>query len=151
MAKRTNTKFGARLHELREEAGLSMMQLAKAIGVSDAAVCKWENGAAEPKVGYIIKLAEYFDCTTDYLTGNDGYYSAAKPRISITDADGRRLTPTTNRKVHMPAEVLLPDEQMIIGTFRNLSPEHKALIKQTLDALDSAESDGTVKKSTDNG
>ena len=36
-------KFSERLRELRKENNLSTMQLGKAIGVSDATICHWEN------------------------------------------------------------------------------------------------------------
>ena len=71
-------KFCDRLKQLREEAGVSMKQLADKIEVSDAAVCKWENGNAEPKVSYIIKLSEFFECTVDYLVGNTDDFSSLK-------------------------------------------------------------------------
>ena len=58
-----------RLKELRLEKNLSQMKLAKIIGVSDAIICKWEKGENEPKAGYIIKLADYFGVTRDYLLG----------------------------------------------------------------------------------
>lgn len=129
MAK-NNTKFGARLKELREEKGVSMIELARAIGVSDAAVCKWENGVAEPKLGYIIRLAEYFDCSIDYISGNDGEYSsAAKPiKISVTDGKtGKQIKPESPVSVS-----LTPEEAQIIGTYNVLTPDMKKLFKETL-------------------
>ncbi len=69
-------EFKDRLKELREERGLSMKALGKEIGVSDAAVCKWENGIAEPKVTYILRLADFFDCSTDFILGRNDDYSA---------------------------------------------------------------------------
>ena len=61
--------YGQRIKELREERGISMKTLAKAIGVSDTAVCKWENQISEPKLSYITKLADYFNCSADFLIG----------------------------------------------------------------------------------
>ena len=61
--------FAKRLRELRTEYGLSMKQLAKAIGTTDAAISKWENGINEPKISYIILIANYFKVTSDYLLG----------------------------------------------------------------------------------
>lgn len=61
--------FGERLRELREEKALSAKALGKAIGVSDAAVLNWENNINDIKGEYLIKLAIYFDVTTDYLLG----------------------------------------------------------------------------------
>lgn len=72
------TQFSIRLRESREEKSLTMKQLAAAIEVSDASICKWENALAEPKAGYILKLAEYFHCSTDYLLGNGNDYAGAR-------------------------------------------------------------------------
>lgn len=61
--------FSTQLKELREQKNLSMAQLALKIGVSDAAICKWENALAEPKISYIYALADFFEVSTDYLLG----------------------------------------------------------------------------------
>ena len=43
--------------------------LGKEIGVSDAAIINWENGVHDIKGEYLIRLAKFFDVTTDYLLG----------------------------------------------------------------------------------
>ncbi len=58
-----------RIKELRLEKGISQAALAKAIGVSQKAVDFWEKGENEPKASYILKLADFFDVSTDYLLG----------------------------------------------------------------------------------
>lgn len=62
-------EFSQRLRELRQEKGLSMKQLAKELGTTDAAVSNWENGINEPKISYLKSIAVYFDVTADYLIG----------------------------------------------------------------------------------
>lgn len=144
MAK-NNTKFGMRLRELREEKGVSMIELARAIGVSDAAICKWENGLAEPKLSYIIRLAEYFDCTVDYISGNDGEYTAtAKPiKIAVVDhKTGKQANP-------LPAVVLTPDESQILGTYNVLTPDMKKLFKETLRTWRSVKTEKAINKKSD--
>lgn len=61
--------FAQRLRELRQEKGLSMKQLAAAIGTTDAAVSNWENDVNEPKISYLRALAAFFSVTSDYLLG----------------------------------------------------------------------------------
>ena len=61
--------FAERLRELRNEKGLSMKQLAKAINTTDAAISNWENDINEPKITYLKVIAIYFGVTTDYLLG----------------------------------------------------------------------------------
>ncbi len=58
-----------RLKELRTENKLSLDKLGKIIGVSDTAIMKWEQNKSEPTAINILKIATYFNVTTDYLLG----------------------------------------------------------------------------------
>lgn len=62
-------KFKERLKELRAARGISQMQLAVAVGISQSAIAKWELGKTEPTATAIVKLAAFFGETTDYLLG----------------------------------------------------------------------------------
>ena len=124
-------RFAARLRELREESGVSMLELAHAIGVSDAAVCKWENGKAEPKIGYIIKLAEYFDCPIDYLLGIDGYDTAGAVKVmTVTAGSGKPIQPAKSAAT----VTLSDDEKVIISSYKKLTPKMRTILKETIDA-----------------
>jgi transcriptional regulator with XRE-family HTH domain len=57
--------IGAKIKELRIEKGLSQMQLAQLIGVSQKAIDYWERNVNEPKASYIIALVRTFDITFD--------------------------------------------------------------------------------------
>ena len=61
--------FAERLKELREEKGLSIDKLSKAVNIGVASICRWENCQADVKGTQLIILAKYFDVTTDYLLG----------------------------------------------------------------------------------
>ena len=52
---------------LRTEQGLSQGDLAEKLEVSRQSVSKWETGQATPDLDKIIKLADLFGVTTDYL------------------------------------------------------------------------------------
>ena len=65
-----------RLSELRSAAKLTQNAVAKAVGVSRAAVTQWESGLTKPKGEYIHALAKLYGCTTGYIlhgeqTGGD--------------------------------------------------------------------------------
>lgn len=68
-----NTKFQQRLKELRTSRGLSQKQLGEIIGATYSAVSFWETGINEPKASNVIKLAQYFEVTSDYLLGITDY------------------------------------------------------------------------------
>ena len=58
-----------RLKALRVLNGLSAAQLAVEFGKSESAVRMWETGRSKPDADTLIKLAQFFECTTDYLLG----------------------------------------------------------------------------------
>lgn len=51
-------RVAARLIALREKAGLSVEEIAKALGISPRAVYHWESGRSEPKLAYFPELAK---------------------------------------------------------------------------------------------
>lgn len=62
-----------KLKELRQEKGLSQEQLALIINVKNYTVGNWEQKRSEPSIEDIIKLADYFQITTDELLGRENY------------------------------------------------------------------------------
>lgn len=69
-----------RLKELREERNLSQLDVANAIGTSQTNIGRWEKERNEPSSGYVIKLADFFEVTTDYLLGREDDFG----NISVT-------------------------------------------------------------------
>ena len=61
--------FATRLKELRMEKGISQMALAKATGISQSAIAKWELNKTEPTASALITLSRFFDESTDFLLG----------------------------------------------------------------------------------
>ena len=61
--------FAERLRELRMEKGLFSMALGKAVGVSDATIIRWENNQNDIKAEQLVKVAEFFAVSSDYLIG----------------------------------------------------------------------------------
>lgn len=61
--------LGNRLKELREEKNLSQRALAKELGISQAAIARWEANLQTPSIDTAISLAMYFKVTIDYLVG----------------------------------------------------------------------------------
>lgn len=58
-----------KLKELRNEMQLSQAELAKIFKTTQRNVCNWEQGKFEPDFATLIKLAKFFNVTTDYLLG----------------------------------------------------------------------------------
>jgi transcriptional regulator with XRE-family HTH domain len=58
------------LRVLRNKKGISQLQLAEIVGVSQQSVNKYENHGVEPDIGTLIKIADYFSTSVDYLIGH---------------------------------------------------------------------------------
>ena len=58
------------LKKLREDASISQKALADAIGVSQQSVNKYENHNIEPDIETLIRIADFFDTSVDYLIGH---------------------------------------------------------------------------------
>ena len=58
---------GNRIKKLREEKQLKQEELAKILSISPSAIGMYERDAREPNDELTLKLAEYFDVSTDYL------------------------------------------------------------------------------------
>ena len=66
-------EFKDRLKALRLEKEMTQTELASKFGKSESAVRMWELGKSKPDTDTLIKLAEHFVCTTDYLLGLSEY------------------------------------------------------------------------------
>ncbi len=62
-------KLSERLKELRKEKNLRQEQVAVALDISMSAYCNYEQGKREPTACVIVRMADYYDVTTDYLLG----------------------------------------------------------------------------------
>ncbi len=59
--------FGAMIAAMRKEQGMTQLELAEKMGVTDKAVSKWERDLSFPDVNSIPRLAEIFDVTVDEI------------------------------------------------------------------------------------
>ncbi len=65
--------FPTRLRELREQRGISRKVLSELCGLPTDAVRRYEREEARPTMDALIKLADYFDVSLDYLTGRANF------------------------------------------------------------------------------
>lgn len=65
--------FAVRLKELRRESNISQVALAKVLNVSRSTVAAWESGRNEPANALMVRLADYFEVSVDYLLGRTDY------------------------------------------------------------------------------
>lgn len=61
--------FALRLKELRTSQNLTMESLAKDLDTTRATISNFENEQRKPSLDMIIKIADYFQVSIDYLVG----------------------------------------------------------------------------------
>lgn len=93
--------------KLRQEKNLTQAELAKILNLDQTTVSKWELEKALPDTQMLIKLAKFFDVSTDYLLGVSTLYYPDKIKSSAE---------------------LSPDGQELLEIFNSLEREHRAQI-----------------------
>ena len=101
------------LKKLREDASISQKALADAIGVSQQSVNKYENHNIEPDIKTLIRIADFFDTSVDYLIG----HTSVRHRIE---------------EVHVFE--LNDNESKVMEQYRALTPKQKACVNVVMDS-----------------
>ena len=63
-------EFSERLKNLRKEAGFTQVDVASKLGISQPAYASWERGVKKPTQENLVKIAQIFNVSIDYLVGN---------------------------------------------------------------------------------
>ena len=64
--------LGEKLKEERNKKGVTEAEVARALGVTQGAISRFENGTKNPSTGTLVALAKYYNVSLDYLVGNIG-------------------------------------------------------------------------------
>jgi len=72
MIKTINLEFGERLKHMRKNVkNINQTELGHIMNVKQSTISRWEAGIDEPEHDNVRALADYFQCTTDYLLGTE--------------------------------------------------------------------------------
>ena len=104
--------FSEKLHELLEENGLNRKQFAERCGIPYPTVIGWTNLNRLPDYSALLKLADFFDCSVDYL-------------MSRQDDIGN-ITVVNN---------LSMDEEKLISVYKRLTSEQKQAVHKLLESM----------------
>ena len=122
--------MGLRISQLRLDAGMTMEDLAKKLGVGKSAVNKWEKGhVTNIKRPTIEKMAQVFGCSPSYLLG----YSDKRMTLHIStpnrdDMPKLKAFAIPDRKI----DGYTQEEIDIIFKYRNADSDTKNVIKRLL-------------------
>ena len=104
--------FSQKLKELRTRDDISQAKFAKEVGFSQSAIASWENETREPGINALIKIAQYFNTSVDYLVG----------------------LPTVTSQTEKPTD-FSADELNLINQYRLLQTGYQTLNAKQIDFL----------------
>lgn len=81
-------KFPKILSELRSTKGISQKQAAAELGISPALLSHYENGIRECGLDFLLRIAEYYSVSCDYLLGKS---SIKNPIVYETEPEAAAL------------------------------------------------------------
>lgn len=101
-------KFSEILKLLRKEKKITQFQLSKNLNVTHGAIAMWETNKRQPDNETLIKIADYFNVTIDYLLGRSD-----EPTV-------RKDTEKEKAAVELTAE-----ESKLLEIFRKLNVKNR--------------------------
>ena len=78
--------FAKRLTNLREKKNLYQKDIAEIFNIEQATVSNWEKGKRIPDSEMLIKLANFFEVSVDYLLGNDTTLTTKEEELKEMEA-----------------------------------------------------------------
>ena len=77
--------FCENLKSIRKERGLSQKQVSLKLGVVESCYANWEQGRTEPSLKDLIDLADFFECSIDYLVGRENDFGQVVVMKEVSD------------------------------------------------------------------
>ncbi len=96
-----NKDFSRILTLLREERGLSQKKAASDLGISQPLLSHYENGLRECSLDFVIKVADYYEVTCDYLLGRTNVKAGGQIVISDIPQDDESIQSFSEKKSNM--------------------------------------------------
>lgn len=91
-----NVDFARILTLLRKEKKLSQKQAAEGLGISQALLSHYEKGIRECGLDFVLKVADYYDVSCDYLLGRSADRTGAKITVEdIPDSTSDAFSPNS--------------------------------------------------------
>ncbi|MDC6159358.1 helix-turn-helix transcriptional regulator [Bacillus albus] len=63
--------FGNIIRDLRKQKGITQKELAQSLQLSESTIGMYERNERQPDYNTLIRIADYFNVSTDFLLGRD--------------------------------------------------------------------------------
>ena len=95
-----NNDFPRIITLLRKEQGISQKQAALDLGISQALLSHYEKGIRECGLDFIVRTADYYGVSCDYLLGKTPHRQGEKLHVPETeDGSAHDTVPNVDRKI----------------------------------------------------
>ena len=128
--------LGERLSQLRKEAQIKAEELAAGVGVKVRMVYLYEKNSAKPSFDVLVKIADYFGVSTDYLIGrsddprSEEFSQNRRTFMETKETALLETLPATLRAAYHEAKEKNPENlQQIIDTFARMAKDYYSLTK----------------------
>jgi len=122
-----------RFAELMAQRGVSAYRVAKETGVSQSMLSNWRTGRSIPKTESLMKIAEYFGVTVEYLM-NDDEPTFFDPELPFKgNAEAYYLDPETAKIAQEMFD--RPELRGLFDASRKLSPEDIKAVQAMVEHL----------------
>ena len=143
-------EFSRILTLLRKERGITQKQAAQELGISQAQLSHYEKGIRECGLAFVVRVADYYDVSCDYLLGRSAERSGQTIRVEDLPESGASTAGSVYRGSVLPTmykkllenslEVLYDklqasgDKQLVNGVSRYLQLAVYKMLRQLHDA-----------------
>ena len=83
--------FAIRIKNLRQSREINQVQLAEKLGVKKQSISNWENDNIMPSVDMLVKIADFFHVSTDYLLGREMQEANVPQMLDVTGLTPRQI------------------------------------------------------------
>lgn len=77
--------LGGKIKMLRAAHNFNQVELAQKLSVTKQTVSNWENNNIQPSIEMLVKIADCFSVTTDYLLGRESNITIDVTGLSINE------------------------------------------------------------------
>lgn len=110
--------FKDTIKNLRTSNNLTQTDLAKLLGVTKSAISAYETGERQPSHDAIVKMADYFNVTIDYIYGNRKMPGGAFLEVTYVSEENRLILIKLIRALEDKDAGMLPDEKAEYEKFK---------------------------------
>ncbi len=99
-----------KLRELRKSKGISLKELGSIVGVAESTMSLYENGKRQPDYETLLKLAEYFGVTVDYLLRGGNDLECLPEELVILNRCARKMSSENLKKLLDMARIMFKED-----------------------------------------